>query len=132
MDSWSTFDNGNLKKLTINFTFKQISLNSMSLLKASFLNLQQTFKLNDAIGKTVSMLVQNDQLSFKYENLPNTLNVENTLALVRILTQIGEFYLRHNKLKDAEQCCQEISSIQPMSYLTFYLVSASFLVHFFR
>ena len=102
--------------------------NSINLLKASFLNLLQTFKLNDAIGTTVSMLVQNDQLSFKYENLPNTLNVENTLALVRILTQIGEFYLRHNKLKDAEQCCQEISTIQPMSYLTFYLVSAFYFI----
>lgn len=78
--------------------------------------------LNEVIGKTITMLVSSDQLALKYGNsMLLSQNMQQLLILVRILTQIGEFYLRHNKLVDAEQCCQEISSFHPMSYLHLYL-----------
>ena len=90
---------------------------------ASLLNLQHTYKLNEAMGKSVTMLLQSDQLALKYGNThAQSHNIQQVLILVRILTQIGEFYLRHDKLNDAEMCCQEIASIHPMSYLYIYLV----------
>ena len=73
------------------------------------------------MGKTVTMLIQNDQMLFKFET-PQTHNIQQILVLTRILSQIGEFYLRHDKLNDAEQCCQEIATYHPMSYLYIYLV----------
>jgi hypothetical protein len=70
------------------------------------------------------MLVQTDQLSNKYGgSFTQSQNIQHVLMLVRILAQIGEFYLRHDKINDAENCCQEISFIHPMSYLHIYLVS---------
>lgn len=89
---------------------------------ASLLSLQQSYKLNETIGKTSNMLLEADQLALKYgySHLKSQ-EIQQILVLVRILTQIGEFYLRHDKLNDAEQCCQEISTIHPMSYLHIYL-----------
>lgn len=93
-------------------------------IKASLLNLQNIYKLNESLGKTVSMLIQTDQLSNKYGgSFIQSQNIQHVLILVRILAQIGEFYLRHDKINDAENCCQEISYIHPMSYLHIYLVS---------
>ena len=70
------------------------------------------------------MLLQTDQLALKYgNNSSQTQNIQQVLILVRILTQIGEFYLRHDKLNDAEMCCQEVAAIHPMSYLYIYLVN---------
>lgn len=89
---------------------------------ASLLSLQQAYKLNDTIGKTVTMLIQNDQISYKYGNsVLESHNVQTLLVLIRILCQIGEFYLRHDKLSDAEMCCQEIANNHPLSYLHIYL-----------
>jgi tetratricopeptide (TPR) repeat protein len=100
---------------------------------ASLLNLQNTYKLNESIGKTITMLVQSDQLSLKYAvgnssslsssaEINQNNNIHQLLILMRILTQIGEFYLRHQKLSDAEACCQEMASFHPLSYLHIYLV----------
>ncbi len=87
------------------------------------MKLQRYYKLNEAIGKSVTMLLHNDQLTFNYDfTYEEAQNLKQVLILVRILTQIGEFYLRHGKLVDAENCCQEIASIHPMSYLHIYLV----------
>jgi len=89
---------------------------------ATLISLQQIYKLNDTIGKTVTMLIQADQLSIKYGNsILESHNLQEMLVLVRILCQIGEFYLRHDKLNDAEMCCQEIASKHPLSYLHIYL-----------
>ncbi len=89
---------------------------------AALLSLQQIYKLNDTIGKTVTMLIQTDQLSMQYGNsVLESHNLQQLLVLVRILCQIGEFYLRHDKLLDAEMCCQEIASKHPLSYLHIYL-----------
>jgi tetratricopeptide (TPR) repeat protein len=86
--------------------------------------LQQTYKLNETVGKTVTMLIQTDQLALKYGNShAQSNNIQQVLILVKILTQIGEFYLRHDKLSDAESCCQEMALIHPMSYLYIYLVN---------
>ena len=75
------------------------------------------------IGKSVTMLLNSDQLSLLYGNTHSQpQNIQQILILVRILTQIGEFYLRHDKLADAEMCCQEIYSLHPISYLHIYLV----------
>jgi hypothetical protein len=99
------------------------NLNFFFFSKASLLNLQNIYKLNESLGKTVSMLVQTDQLSNKYGgSFSQSQNIQHVLILVRILAQIGEFYLRHDKINDAENCCQEISYIHPMSYLHIYLV----------
>lgn len=119
-----------LKVVIINvcfFIFPKPDLNFTKKFKASLLNLQHTYKLNEAIGKTVTMLVQSDQLALKYGGSAlQSQNMQQILILVRILTQIGEFYLRHDKLADAEACCQEIASIHPMSYLYIYLVCLFF------
>jgi tetratricopeptide repeat protein 7 len=89
---------------------------------ASLLSLQHNYKLNETIGKTSTMLLEADQLALKYGySHVKSHEIQQILVLVRILTQIGEFYLRHEKLNDAEQCCQEISVIHPMSYLHIYL-----------
>ena len=89
---------------------------------ASLLSLQHYYRLNDAIGKTVTMLIHTDQLAFKYgNNVLESHNLQQLLVLVRILCQIGEFYLRHDKLNDAEMCCQEIATSHPLSYLHLYL-----------
>lgn len=72
------------------------------------------------------MLVQTDQMSLKYNNLGISPDIEQVLVLVRLLTQIGEFYLRNDKLSDAEMCSQEMASINPMSYLYIYLVRFNF------
>lgn len=85
--------------------------------------MQDVYKLNEALGKTVTILVESDQLAFKYGNtISQSKNLQQLLVLVRILTQVGEFYLRHDKLNDAEACCQEIALKNPMSYLHIYLV----------
>ena len=90
--------------------------------KASLLHLQNLYKLNETIGKTVTMLVQTDQLAFRYGNsVLEANNLKQLLILVRILCQIGEFYLRHDKLSDAEMCCQDIATNHPLSYLHIYL-----------
>lgn len=95
---------------------------------ASLLNLQNEYKLNESIGKTITMLVQTDQIALKYGNsYAQSQNVEQVLILVRLLAQIGEFYLRHDRLADAENCCQEMASIHPMSYLYIYLVINHFI-----
>lgn len=89
---------------------------------ASLLNLQNEYNINESIGKTITALVQSDQIALKYGNAYNqSQNVEQLLILIRLLTQIGEFYLRHDRLNDAEMCCQEMASIHPMSYLYIYL-----------
>ena len=89
---------------------------------ASLLSLQHSYKLNETIGKTTTLLLESDQLALKYGySHGKAQNIQQILTLVRILTQIGEFYLRHDKLNDAEMCCQEIASIHPMSYLHIYL-----------
>lgn len=68
------------------------------------------------------MLIHTDQLAFKYgNNILESHNLQQLLVLVRILCQIGEFYLRHDKLNDAEMCCQEIATSHPLSYLHLYL-----------
>lgn len=85
--------------------------------------MQDVYKLNEAVGKVVSILVESDRLAFKYGNTLNqSKNLKQMLILVRILAQVGEFYLRHDKLNDAESCCQEIALKHPMSYLHIYLV----------
>ncbi len=68
------------------------------------------------------MLMYTDQLALKYgNNILESHNLQQLLALVRILCQIGEFYLRHEKLQDAEMCCQEIAANHSLSYLHIYL-----------
>ena len=85
--------------------------------------MQEVYKLNEAVGKTVTILVESDQLALKYGNsMSQSKSLQQLLILVRILTQVGEFYLRHDKLNDAESCCQEIALKHPMSYLHIYLV----------
>lgn len=87
------------------------------------MNLQNEYKINESIGKSITTLVQSDQIALKYGNAYNqSQSVEQLLILIRLLTQIGEFYLRHDRLNDAEMCCQEMASIHPMSYLYIYLV----------
>ena len=99
---------------------------------ASLANLQNTFKLNEAIGKTITMLLQTDtyitkQISQQQQNLSlnyqqnSNKTVENLLQLIRILSEICEFYLRHDRLKDAEQCLNEIGTLHSMSYTYMYL-----------
>jgi tetratricopeptide (TPR) repeat protein len=107
---------------------------------SSMTNIQNSFKLNEAIGKTITILLQNDQFLYKYtqNNLENMttspiscasalLSTSNTktimylLQLIRILSEICEFYLRHDCLKDAESCCVEICTLHPMSHLSMYL-----------
>jgi len=86
--------------------------------------MQDTYKLNEAVGKIVTIMVDSDQLAIKYGNTLNqSKNLHQLLILVRILTQVGEFYLRHDKLNDAESCCYEIALKHPMSYLHIYLVT---------
>ena len=103
----------------------------MSLETASLANLQNTFKLNEAIGKTITMLLQTDnqlikQLSQGTQQLQNNSNnnnkaIENLLQLIRILSEICEFYIRHNRINDAELCCHEIGNLHSMSYTYIYL-----------
>jgi tetratricopeptide (TPR) repeat protein len=107
---------------------------------ATIANFQNSLKLNEAIGKTITTLLQNDQFPYKYtqNNQQNTTGSHNVsanplvstansktivylLQLIRILSEICEFYLRHDCIKDAESCCMEICTLHPMSHLAMYL-----------
>ena len=48
-------------------------------------------------------------------------SVANLLQLIRILSEICEFYIRHNRIQDAELCCHEIGNLHSMSYTYTYL-----------
>lgn len=85
------------------------------------MNLQHSYKLNESIGKSISMLIQIDRLEAKMNGIQQCQVVQQNILLIRILTLIGEFYLRHEKLIDAEMCCQEIAVLNSMSYLYLYL-----------
>lgn len=93
----------------------------------SFANLQNTLKLNEAIGKTIAVFMENDHLLFKTPNgtqqhsNSNTKSIESLLQIINILVHIGEFYLRHKHIADAESCCNEIRLLHPMSYSYMYL-----------
>lgn len=67
------------------------------------------------------MLIQSDRFEAKLGGIHHSQSVQQNILLIRILTLIGEFYLRHDKLIDAEMCCQEIASLNSMSYLYIYL-----------
>lgn len=99
-------------------------------------NLQNTFKLNDSIGKTITMLLQTDAYltrNLSQQNLNNAAfnplsNATNNsksfiqiMQLIRILSEICEFYLRHDRITDAELCCFEIGQLHSMSYVYMYL-----------
>lgn len=90
-------------------------------LKATLVYMQHSYKLNEAIGKQISMLLQIDRFEAKCGSIQQCQNVQQNILLIRILTLIGEFYLRHDKLIDAEMCCQEIAALNSMSYLYLYL-----------
>ena len=111
---------------------------------ASFANLQNTFKLNEAIGKTITMLLQTDmylgkQLNQEQHIQNNNVNINypplaannqkavgNLLQLIRILSEICEFYIRHDRIQDAELCCHEIGNLHSMSYTFMYLKARIF------
>lgn len=75
------------------------------------------------------MLVQNDQIALKYSSAIQSHSIQQSILLLRLLTQIGEFYLRNDKLNDAEMCSQEMASINPMSYLYIYLVNILLIIY---
>lgn len=89
---------------------------------SSFINLEKTFRLNEVIGKTINMLVQTDDSSSftKESTYLNRRLLENLIVLINILIEIGEFFIRNNRLLDAELCSQEIAQLYSMSHLNLY------------
>jgi tetratricopeptide (TPR) repeat protein len=65
---------------------------------------------------------QQSNFNFNHQLTSNNYKaIENLMQLIRILSEICEFYLRHNRIQDAELCCNEIGSLHSMSYDFMYL-----------